>query len=82
MMAVGASCAALGQILELDDVVDLGAHRDVGDPLQDDLDHHRHPVLDASASWPVSSAGSDLVRVEHPDGLAAQASATLTWSTP
>ena len=35
-----------GQLLELDHAVDLGAHRDVGDPLQDDLDHDRHPELD------------------------------------
>ena len=37
--------AVLGQLLELGDVVQLGAHGDVGDPLQDDLDNHRQPVL-------------------------------------
>ena len=28
--------------LELDDVVDLGPHRDVGDPLEDEFDDDRH----------------------------------------
>src|SRR5437867_8988396 len=35
----------LDQSLELGDVVDLRAHGDIGDTLQDDLHHHWHPVL-------------------------------------
>src|SRR5258707_595293 len=31
--------------LELDDVVDLGSHRNVGDALENELDHDRHLVL-------------------------------------
>ena len=33
------------ELLELDDVVDLRAHGDVRDALEDDLDHHGHAVL-------------------------------------
>src|SRR5260370_27060683 len=32
-------------LLELDDVVDLSAHRDVGHAFEDELDHHRHTIL-------------------------------------
>ena len=33
------------ELLELDDVVQISAHGDVGDPLQDHLDDHRHAEL-------------------------------------
>src|SRR4051794_39897704 len=28
----------LGKLLDFDDIIDLGAHRDVGDPLEDEFD--------------------------------------------
>src|SRR3954447_261251 len=34
-----------GKLLEFDDVVDLRAHRDVGDPFEDELDDDRHLEL-------------------------------------
>ena len=49
-----ASCVALVRLIvkrqiehlfELDDVVDLGAHRDVGDALEDEFDHDRHLIF-------------------------------------
>src|SRR5258708_2008270 len=44
-----------GEIVELDDVVDLGAHRDVGDPLQEDLYHHGTLVLVSQLLSPLQS---------------------------
>ena len=54
----GAGRAMAGDRLELVDLVDLGAHRDVGHLLEDHLHHHRHlgalrdPFASASG-WPI-----------------------------
>jgi hypothetical protein len=44
-IAVGASFAAFGQFFELDDGVDLGAHGDVGDAFEDELDDDGHAMF-------------------------------------
>ena len=44
------------RFLELDDVVDLGAHRDVGDALEDELDAPPAPDAPPSAPAPVAKA--------------------------
>ena len=59
-------------LLELVDVVDLGAHGDVGDALQDEFHHDRHLVL--LHQWLRLGEGLlELVRALDPDRLAAQA---------
>src|SRR5262245_40757829 len=58
-------------LLELDDVVDLGAHGDVGDALEDELDHDRHLVF----LHPLPRGGERrlrLMRIGDADRLAAQ----------
>ena len=70
-MAVGASSPVSARSSNSVDVVDLGAHRDVGDPLQDDLDHDRHPELGHQLPGLVEGV-RQVVGVEHPDRLAAQ----------
>ena len=55
--------ARSSELLELVDLVDLGAHRDVGHALEDDLDHHRHLVLAPSMRSACAIAGCDLLRV-------------------
>ena len=60
------------KLLELGDVVDLGAHRHVGDPLQDDLDHDRDPML-GDQLLRLLECRCKLVRLEHADRLAAKA---------
>src|SRR5690242_2702892 len=61
----------LGQVLELGHVVELGPHRDVGDALQDDLDHDRHPVLGHQLLG-LLERGPDAGRLGHPQRLAAE----------
>src|SRR5262245_50703023 len=60
----------LRQFLELDNRVDLGAHRDVGDPLQDELEDDRHPVL-LRQPLRLAERRRALFRLAHPDRLAA-----------
>jgi hypothetical protein len=60
------------QVLELGHVVQLGPHRDIGDPFQDDLDDDRHPVLGHELPGRLER-GPDLVRHGDPQRLAAQA---------
>src|SRR5690606_6039407 len=64
--------AALGQFFEFVDRVDVVAHGDVGDALQDELDHDGHAeFLDPGAG--LGDGGLDLFDRLHADGLAAQA---------
>src|SRR5688500_16179580 len=60
------------ELLELDDVVELGAHRDVGDALEDDLHDDRHAVLGHEPLGLRERLG-DRAGLGHPDRLAAQA---------
>ena len=62
-MAVGACALALSELLELDDLVDLGAHGDVRHPLEDHFDDHRHLVLASSRSAPARKRAAMLVRL-------------------
>ena len=55
---------ALGEVLELGDVVDIGSHRDVGDPFEDDLDDHRHLVFTGQPAGPLERA-ANLTRFGH-----------------
>ena len=57
--------------LELVDAIDLGAHRDVGDAFQDELQHHRHLVFRHERVGAVECV-LELVRALHPDRLAAK----------
>src|SRR6476646_3607991 len=59
------------EFLELHHVVDLGAHGDVGDPLEDDFHQHRNAVFHDELLRRFQRR-QDLVRVLHPQGLATQ----------
>ena len=58
-------------LLEFDDVVDLGSHRDIGDPFENELHHDGHPVLRHQLARG-RERGLRLVRVRDPDRLAAE----------
>ena len=59
-------------LLELDDVVDLGAHRDVGDAFENELDHDRH--LEFRHPFPRGRERRlRMVRIGDADRLAAEA---------
>ena len=82
MIAVGASSRALGKFLELDDRVDVGAHGDVGDALQDEFDDHRH-LMFLHQAFALANASCELVRARCTRiALQPSPSATATWSTP
>ena len=65
---VGVAC---GKVLEFDDVVDFGSHRDVGDALEDDLDHDRHAEF-LHQSLRLREGVLDFVRGRDADRLAAE----------
>jgi hypothetical protein len=69
--ALAAFGVAAVDFLELVDLVDLGAHRDVGHLLQDHLDDHRHAVLLRQAS--ACHRGRIFSGSVHAQRLAAQA---------
>jgi len=62
----------LGELLELDDLVDLRAHRNVGHALEDHFDDHRDPMLLPPGPRLLKS-GLDAVRLGDADRLAAKA---------
>src|SRR5258708_29239770 len=59
-------------LLELDDVVDLGTHRDVGNSFEYELDHHRNAVFRHQLARRRESR-LRVLRVGDADGLAAEA---------
>src|SRR3954469_20385228 len=62
----------LGELLELDDLVDLRAHRNVGHALEDHFDDHRDPML-LHPGPRLLKSGLDAVRLGDADRLAAKA---------
>ena len=66
-----------GQRLELVDRVDLGAHGDVGHPLEDHLDHHRHAVF-GHPGLGLLDGRAQVFLLEHAQRLAARPSTTAT----
>ncbi|QLQ00552.1 MAG: hypothetical protein HZY78_10770 [Burkholderiaceae bacterium] len=60
-------------LLELDDLVDLGAHGDVGHALEYAFHHHRHAVLRGHLLR-LAQRALELLRVGHAQGLANAAS--------
>ena len=60
----------LGKFLELGDLVDLRAHRNVGHPFQDEFQHDRNLMLLHQALGLLEGPG-EFLRPPHPDRLAA-----------
>src|SRR5271156_1819638 len=56
---------------ELADVVDFGSHCDIGDPFEDELDHHRHAVFRHQLARGYEG-GLRVVRVGDANSLAAE----------
>src|ERR1035437_339312 len=63
-------------VFKLRHVVQLGTHGDIGDALQNDLDNDRDTVL-GNELLSLGERSPDLVRVAHPQRLAAQAFGNL-----
>jgi hypothetical protein len=73
----GGILAVLREFLELDHIVEFGTHRDVGNPLEDDLDDDQHSEV-RHQLLRLLECGQDLLRLEDAERPTAEPFATVT----